>query len=240
MSFITSPGIITPPLTAGGAVYGTGSQAKVNSAGTVGQVLTSAGAGVPTWTTPAVPAAGGSMMFLSTVTAVNAATADVETTFNSTYDNYVIMATGFVGISNGTRKYMLLKIGSTYKDSGYKAICNRTPYNTGITVTETSTVEIPLFDITYPVLNPNELSDFIVYIRRPSSTTTFKTINFLGFGYGSNTLTARTPVDIQGGGVYQIDTQTGSPDFQAITGVRFRADSGNISGTFRLYGIANS
>lgn len=52
MSFITSPGVIVPPLTAGGVAYGTGSQAKVTSAGTVGQVLTSAGAGVPTFTTP--------------------------------------------------------------------------------------------------------------------------------------------------------------------------------------------
>jgi len=47
MSFITSPGVIVPPLTAGGVAYGTGSQALVTSAGTAGQVLTSAGAGVP-------------------------------------------------------------------------------------------------------------------------------------------------------------------------------------------------
>lgn len=53
MSFITSPGVIVPPLTAGGVAYGTGSQAKVTSAGTVGQVLTSAGAGVPTFSTVA-------------------------------------------------------------------------------------------------------------------------------------------------------------------------------------------
>ena len=49
MSFITSPGVIVPPLTAGGVAYGTGSQAKMNSAGTTGQVLKSAGAGVPIW-----------------------------------------------------------------------------------------------------------------------------------------------------------------------------------------------
>lgn len=53
MSFITSPGIIVPPLTAGGVAYGTGSQAKVSSAGTAGQVLTSNGAGVPTFATAA-------------------------------------------------------------------------------------------------------------------------------------------------------------------------------------------
>jgi hypothetical protein len=47
MSFITSPGIIVPPLTAGGVAYGTGSQAKVTNAGTAGQFLQSNGAGVP-------------------------------------------------------------------------------------------------------------------------------------------------------------------------------------------------
>jgi hypothetical protein len=51
MSFITSPGIIVPPLTAGGVAYGTGNQAKVTSAGTAGQVLVSAGAGVPVFQT---------------------------------------------------------------------------------------------------------------------------------------------------------------------------------------------
>jgi hypothetical protein len=52
MSFITSPGVIVPPLTAGGVAYGTGGQAKVNSAGTANQALLSAGAGVPTWGVP--------------------------------------------------------------------------------------------------------------------------------------------------------------------------------------------
>ena len=49
MSFITSPGVIVPPLTAGGVAYGTGSQAKMNNAGTAGTFLQSAGAGVPVW-----------------------------------------------------------------------------------------------------------------------------------------------------------------------------------------------
>jgi len=62
MSFITSPGVIVPPLTAGGVAYGTGSQAKVNSAGTMGQVLTSAGAGVPTW---AAASTGGAQGFVT-------------------------------------------------------------------------------------------------------------------------------------------------------------------------------
>lgn len=52
MSFILSTGVIVPPLTAGGVAYGNGAQAFINAQGTVGQVLTSAGAGIPTWTTP--------------------------------------------------------------------------------------------------------------------------------------------------------------------------------------------
>jgi hypothetical protein len=57
MSFITSPGVIVPPLTAGGVAYGTGGQAKMNSAGTAGQFLQSNGAGVPSWTNVTSPIA---------------------------------------------------------------------------------------------------------------------------------------------------------------------------------------
>jgi hypothetical protein len=53
--------------TAGGAGYGTGTAHAYTAAGTAGQVLTSQGAGAPTWTTPASPGTG-------TVTSVAALT----------------------------------------------------------------------------------------------------------------------------------------------------------------------
>ena len=53
MSFIVSPGSIQAPFTAGGIAYGNGTIAKITSAGTTGQSLLSAGAGVPTWGSPA-------------------------------------------------------------------------------------------------------------------------------------------------------------------------------------------
>ena len=62
MSFIVQPGVITPPLTAGGVAYGTGSQAVMSSAGTAGQVLTSTGTTAPVW---AAAAAGGTTMLFS-------------------------------------------------------------------------------------------------------------------------------------------------------------------------------
>lgn len=55
MSFVIQPGLIQPPLTAGGIAYATGSQAKISSVGTAGQYLVSAGSSAPTWVTPASP-----------------------------------------------------------------------------------------------------------------------------------------------------------------------------------------
>lgn len=197
--------------------------------GTSGQVLQSNGAAAPTW----VAAGGGSMVFLSTVTATNAATADVETTFNSTYDNYVIMATGVIGISDARTKLMQLKVSGTYQTSGYRAILQSTAYASGVQTITAQSSEFILFESHYASTYPNELSDFIVYIRRPSNATTYKTVNFLGSGFGAGTASALAAVSVYGGGSYTGGTG-------AITGVRFLCSTGNITGTFRLYGIKNS
>lgn len=61
MSFIVSPGVIVPPLTAGGVAYGTGSTALMTAAGTSGQVLTSNGTSAPSWQ----PAGGGTTMLFA-------------------------------------------------------------------------------------------------------------------------------------------------------------------------------
>lgn len=47
MSFISTLGVLVPPLTAGGVVYGNGSQGQTTPAGTSGQYLKSNGAGIP-------------------------------------------------------------------------------------------------------------------------------------------------------------------------------------------------
>lgn len=68
MSFIVSPGVIVPPLTAGGVAYGNGSQALMTAAGTAGQVLTSNGTSAPTFQTVS---AGTSMLFAAFSRALN-------------------------------------------------------------------------------------------------------------------------------------------------------------------------
>ena len=115
MSFITSPGVIVPPLTAGGVAYGTGSQAKVNSAGTAGQVLTSAGAGVPTWAT----ASGGNFIALSTVNATGAASATISIT--GSYSSYLITGYAIGNDAAPTTTDLLISVFSAntfYNNSG--------------------------------------------------------------------------------------------------------------------------
>ncbi len=72
--------------------------------GTAGQVLQTNGAGAPTWTSQG-------LVLLSTVTASSSATMDIETTFNSTYDKYLISVSGLVCATDGSQLQMLLKIG---------------------------------------------------------------------------------------------------------------------------------
>lgn len=82
---VTIVGNNTP--TAGGVVYGDGTNYASTAAGTSGQVLTSAGSGTPTWTTPSA----GALTLLATVTPTAAANVDFLSTFSATYDNYLIL-----------------------------------------------------------------------------------------------------------------------------------------------------
>ena len=93
MSFVINPGTVQTPLTAGGVAYGTGSQVKVNSAGTAGQVLLSNGASTPTWGT----ISSGAQSFVAT----GSITAGVNVALNS--DGTVSIVTGSVGAYTVTR-----------------------------------------------------------------------------------------------------------------------------------------
>jgi hypothetical protein len=197
--------------------------------GSAGQVLQTNGAGAPTWVTPG----GGSMIFLSTVTATNAATADVETTFNSTYDNYVIMATGVTGDLDNRTKIMRVKVGGTYQTASYRSTLWSLSYTSGAGTVSATSDGFILLESHYASTYPLERADFIVYIRRPSDATNYKTVNYQSSGFGASTSSSNNATSAVGGGSW-----TGSTG--AITGVQFLCSAGNITGTFRLYGIKNS
>lgn len=229
MSFITSPGIIVPPLTAGGVAYGTGGQAKVNSAGTAGQFLQSAGAGVPIWATPVTPA-GGSMILLSTITAVNAATVDIENTFSSTYNTYVIFATN-VTISIEAGIFCRMKIGGSYITSETYHFMNQYMLSSGTVYdAQASQTATEVRMIRSLGTSSARTANFGLYVWNPASTTARKSINW----FGGSILNSNTR-QFNNGTAHNTETD-------ALTGIRIYSNQAfeTISGVFSLYGIVQT
>jgi len=108
--------------TAGGIGYGDGSNLVFNSVGTSGQVLTSAGSGAPTWTTPSA----GAMTLISTQTASNSASLSWTglTIPSSGVGNFIIDLSCLVLSASGAHLYLQVGTGltPTWKTSGYD--CN--------------------------------------------------------------------------------------------------------------------
>ena len=211
--------------TAGGVAYGTGTAIAVNTAGTSGFFLQSNGASAPTW----VAASSGALTLLSTVTASTSSTVDIETTFNSTYDAYLLVATG-VTISATDNFYCRLKIGGSYLSTNtYQNHVHMMKGDDGAyTSIISGTAQINITG-NLPTSTASHSIDFVMRVYTPSSTTFQKLIDWQGVTLNS------TPklMGFVGGGL-----NTGT---DALTGVQFFTGGGTVNaGKFRLYGIANS
>lgn len=206
---------------------GTGSVAFV-APGTSGNVLSSDGSA---WVST-TPAGGGSWIYLSTVTANNSATVDIETTFNSTYDAYKIIGVGitFDGTANF---YARLKVGGSYQTANYYGSYIAGD-SAGVGAINATGNEAYIF-IAPQIQTGNSNPVYIEsYTALPASTTVKKGLHT--HGYGISRQNANAALQIHSGHMW-----TGSGNTAALTGVRYYANSGNIvTGTFRLYGIKNS
>ena len=197
------------------------------AAGTSGQVLTSAGGGAPTWASPA-PAANG-LVWLSTVTASASATVDIETTFNSTYDNYLLVASHITTSDTFVNIDCRLKLGGAYVTaSDYYFAMTAVSSGAGANV---YTGEAPGAATRIRIIqgsggNASHRCGFSMNI--PILGTVFRTVEWHGYN-------ARGETEHRLAAGAGMCANTG-----ALTGVRIYATTGTISGTFRLYGIANS
>lgn len=196
--------------------------------GTNGQVLQTNGSGTLSFATPS----GGAWIYLSTVNASAASTADVETTFDSTYDQYVIIGSN-VTISNAGQNFQIrLKIGGSYITTGtYGYTAQRTASNnTTMYVNSSDDAASEIRFVESMGATSSKPSNFMLYVSTPSSTSVVKNVYWNGqFTYDTATVATYSTT---GTG---RNTNTG-----ALTGVRFFASAGTVSGTFRLYGIKNS
>ena len=172
------------------------------------------------------------MQVLSTVTASNSATVDLETTFDSTYDDYIIMISDYVPATDQTDLYMQYKISGSYQSSSssyntvyvynYQSSSSISIENTGGT---TSYIMVARFlGNAY-----NEVGQFKITLSNVHDTGRATP----AYCYGT---CKNGSGESQGGFSHGIDASGG-----AVTGVRFKSSSGNItSGNFRLYGVAKS
>jgi hypothetical protein len=203
------------------------------AAGTNGQVLTSAGSGLPTWATPSA----GAVSLLATVTASSSATVNFDSTYiTSTYDAYMIVmnsvlpATNSVTISidassnNGSSfPYSWSNTGTGFSSNGTAAQGVGGGQNKLTGALTASATEQKLTNAAGKPFNCT------MYLFKPSATQYFQcTWNATWI---SDVSSALCWVGMSG-------TTNSST---AINYIRFAMSSGNIaSGTFRLYGILNS
>ena len=220
-----------PTNIAGGSAGTIPYQSAVNTTamlavGTAGQVLQTNGAAAPTWVTPA----GGAMVLLSTVTASNSATVDLETAFNSTYDQYLIIAAGVKTANDGDGVWCRMKIGGSYLTTNtYTFIC---PFSSNSNGTFNSTSGANVAQITLVTRLGNAASrnaNFAMYVNNPASTSLTKNVYFQSSSIDDS------------GNLLSLNGTGFNSGTSALTGIRFFGSSGNLSsGTFRLYGIVNS
>jgi len=190
--------------------------------GNTGKFLTTDGSAA-SWGT--VPAAG--LTLLSSVTASNSSTVDMETTFDSTYDSYVIMLTHVKPQNNNETLQLRMKIGGSYKTANYYYHINKSNSASNSYQAESNAnVSIMYLARGLATSNPHPLN-LNLYISQPALTNQFNSVNWHGGHVDGN----QYAVMASGTGYNQNQG--------ALTGIRFYMSGGNIEwGTFKLYGVA--
>lgn len=152
---------------------------------------------------------------LSTVTASNSATVDIEHAFDSTYDLYLIEVYNIVSQTNAQSLQMRFKKGGSYLTTTVYAQRN------GSDVVATGQTSI--------TIDPNisNAGTHTMYVRcvipQPFQTGRTSLVTFTGGNTNGNT---------------RVSSMGSCTTTGAIQGVRFLMSSGNIStGTFKLFGI---
>lgn len=190
---------------------------------------------VSTASTPSA-AQGASLPLLSTVTASNSATADVETTFDSTYSKYIIEISGLTAGNDGAQLQARMKIGGSYLATSTYYFSYATN-STGSTDDTYNVQNLPIASVTTemtlaPGLSNNASAslEMTVVIDTPSSAAFRKKMRWKGAGVATTSFEYQ---DLNGVG--------GNTGTDALTGIRFFMSAGNIlAGTFRLYALKNS
>ncbi len=222
---VTIVGNNTP--TAGGVVYGDGTNYASTAAGTSGQVLQSNGASAPSWV--AAPAAS-AMTFISVTTVSGTpSTVDITSGISSTYDDYLILFEN-VAFSANASLFLNVYKSAAFQTTDYSQYYTYSVFNG--TTGATGGIGDTQIRLTFTALSTNRRFGTL-YMLNANSTTA----HAQGFYVNSSAIGASatgTDNTIGWGGGTQGTAA-------AITGLRFYPNTGTFtSGTFRLYGIQKS
>jgi hypothetical protein len=168
-------------------------------------------------------------VLLSTVTASGAATADVDTTFDATYDAYVIVATNVTASTSSATLQARMKLGGAYASTGYSSHVAQ-PNSSSASYSGVAVANQAQLAIATSIASNGAADslEFVLFVHNPASTSKAKHAHWLG----SAVQTAGNFSWISGAG--------GNTATTALTGIRFFPATGTLSGTFRLYGIRNT
>lgn len=169
-------------------------------------------------------------VYLSTVTASNSATVDIETTINSTYKAYMIVFERVKLASSNLSLYCRLKISGSYHSGAsdyYYTTATLTAASWDIVENNTGAAQF-LITANIDGSNTDRLISGTFRLDDPSNTATKKRVRwdmmFQANNTGKSSMVTGHGTDISGNG--------------AVTGVRFLSSNGNIvAGEFNLFGI---
>ena len=217
---VTINGSNTP--TAGGVVYGDGTNYASTAAGTSGQVLTSAGAGAPTWATPST----GALTLISTATASSSAS---------------IIFTGLTGY-----KWYMLEFEALYPSASATNLQVQGSRDNGATYISAGYESTYLYLYNSSYNNNRSYGDSAIYLTGAFSPnySGFSGVAYLhGCGTSSSLLFGVTHQSViydsvvvgnsvvMGGGFVNIAS--------AVNAIKIFPASGNLaSGTVKLYGVS--
>lgn len=165
---------------------------------------------------------------LSKITAVTAATVDIETTIDGTYDEYVIVASD-IEPSFGSKLRLRYKIGGSYITASNYAYSRSSSTNVGVFSNHASQTYIELMN----TLDASAAGSTClqIFAHRPSGTTKYKCVTWRGMQ--ATAVVASSQLNVSGSGY--LNSNTG-----AVTGIRIYMESGTIDGIFKLYGVRKS
>ena len=223
-------------LSRGSLIYGNASAATaILTKGSANQVLTSDGTDIA-WANAAAGGTNG-WEYISTTTANNVSTADIEG-LDNTYPFYKIIGYDVYLYTSYYELKVRFKISGSYATSGYKTTTTMiNTVNANRSTENSNSLSYMLLHRAYISNDPHEPMTFEMTIPNPSNSATEQL--FFADAASNNNASTQTSHN-SNTEMYRSYAMGGITTPGAVTGVRIFPHTNTIYGTFKLYGLKGS